>query len=277
MDQDGCREFAEKAASMVTSDILPGFPCMIAVDHSLTGGVYGALAGHYGKENLSLVILDSHTDAIPMSKLAGAIMFDIDTNPNTVYERSDPFLYNRTDSYNASSFVHHMIANGVVDPRDVYIVGVSDYPEKRARRIKDPRIVDYVSAYTGLKKNGATIVTKKDWLMKTAKVKNRLKKIRTPFVYLSVDMDIGARNAVEGVRFRNWRGLQEKQIYRLVDAITEAGQNKWELVGMDITEINPRIAGRPLGDTVDRTYEVAANLVRKVVFDNFAASGSADK
>ena len=267
MDQDGCRRFAEKVETLVQESILPDFPCMVAVDHSLTGGVYNALASHYGKENLSLLILDSHTDAVPMSTLAKAIFYDIDTNPNTVYDRSDPFLYNRTDSYNASSFVHHMVAEGIVDPRDLYIVGVSDYPEKRALRINDPRIVDYVSVYTGLKKQGATVITKKDCQMKTAKVKSLLKKIRTPYVYLSVDMDVGARNAVEGVRFRNWQGLSEKQIYRLIDSIADAGRNKWQLVGMDITEINPRIAGRVFGSAMDRTYKVAANLAKKMMFD----------
>jgi arginase family enzyme len=80
-------------------------------------------------------------------------------------------------------------------------------------------------------------------------------------------MDIGARNAVEGVRFRNWQGLQEKQIYRVVDSIAEAGHKRWELVGMDVTEFNPRIAGRMFGTVKDRTYEVAANLVKKMVFN----------
>jgi arginase family enzyme len=267
IDHGGCRRFAEKTADLVTSEVLPGFPCMIAVDHSLTGGVYQALADHYGKENLSLVILDSHTDALPMSTLAGAIMYDIDTNPSTHYDRTDPFLYNRPDSYNASSFIHHMIAEGIIDPRNLYIIGVSDYPRKRTLRIKDRRIVDYVTAFTGLKKKGATVITKNDCMLKTSKVKKLLKKIRTPYVYLSVDMDIGARNAVEGVRFRNWQGLQEKQIYRVVDSIAEAGHKRWELVGMDVTEFNPRIAGRMFGTVKDRTYEVAANLVKKMVFN----------
>jgi len=267
IDGGGCKTYADRVADAVRSEILPGFPFLVTVEHSLTGGVYRALADHYGRDKLSLVVLDSHTDAIPMSRLAGAIFYDIDTNPGSVYDASDPFLHDRAESYNASTFLHHMVAEGLLDPRDLYLLGVSDYPEKKVFRIKDRRIADYVSAFAGLRKEGATIVTKKECQLKPAKVNSLLRKIRTPYVYLSVDMDIGARNALDGVRFRNWQGLSEKQIYRLADSIAAAGGRDLQLVGMDITEINPRTAGMDDGSQVDRTYEIAANLGGRLVFD----------
>lgn len=266
IDQDGCREFADRIAAEVRSEILPAFPCLIAVDHSLTGGVFAALAKYYGRGSISLLVVDSHTDAVPMSRLAKAISYDAETNPDSVYDTADPFLFNRTESYNASSFLHHLMAEGLVDPRDLYILGVSDYPEKKALRIKDLRITEYVSTYAGLRKKGATIITKEDCQLKPVKVKTLLKKIRTPYAYLSVDLDIGARNALEGVRFLNWRGLSESQIYRLVETICQAGESAVQLVGADITEINPRSAGRQRGQSMDRTYQIAANLVKKIVF-----------
>lgn len=267
IDRGGCREFADRIREFVTSKILPAFPCLIAVDHSLTGGAYEAVSQHYGPENVSLVVIDSHTDAVPMSKLAAAIAYDAETNPNSVYDRNDPFLYNRSESYNASSFLHHLATGGVIDPRNLYVLGVSDSPGKKAFRIKDPRIADYVSIYTDLRRRGATVVTKKDLQLKPKKVKSLLNKIRTPYAYVSVDMDIGARNALEGVRFRNWQGLNEKQIYRLADLVAQAGGDRVRLVGMDITEINPRVAGRPMGTATDRTYPIAANLIRRLAFD----------
>jgi arginase family enzyme len=266
IDQNGCREFADRIAKEVRSKILPDFPCMIAVDHSLTGGAIEALTEYYGQKNISLLVVDSHTDAVPMSKLAKAIAYDVDTNPDSVYDKADPFLFNRPESYNASSFLHHLVADNLVDPRDLYILGVSDYPEKKALRIKDPRITDYTSAYADLKKQGATIVTKRECQLKPTKVKALLKKIRTPFAYISIDMDIGARNALNGVRFRNWQGLSETQIYRLVDTICQAGKSEVQIVGMDITEINSRIAGRQWGESVDRTYQIAASLVKRIAF-----------
>ena len=267
IDQNGCLDFANGVAETVRSQILPRFPCLVAVDHSLTGGVYRALAEHYGNDKLSLLVIDSHTDAVPMSKLAGAISYDMETNPSSPYDPSDPYLSNRAESYNASSFLYHLVADKIVDPRNLYILGVSDYPEKKALRIKDPRITDYLSAYTDLRKQGASIVTKRECQLKPTKVKTLLKKIRTPYAYVSIDMDIGARNALNGVRFRNWQGLSETQIYRLVDTICQAGKSEVQIVGMDITEINPRIAGRKWGNTVDRTYQIAASLVKRIAFD----------
>jgi len=267
IDRNGCREYADKVRDRVESGILPDFPCLIAVDHSLTGGVCAALSRHYGKENISLVILDSHTDAVPMSLLSGAIAYDMDTNPNSLYDRSDPFLFNRTESYNASSFLYHLIKDGIIDPKNLYILGVSDAPEKKAFRIKDPRITKYTGVWTALHQQGATLITKKDCQLKPGKVATLLQKISTPYAYVSIDMDIGARNAVEGVRFKNWQGLNEIQIYRLIDAVSEAGGKQLQVLGMDITEINYRKAGLNSMSGQDKTYEIAANIIRKIAFN----------
>jgi arginase family enzyme len=266
IDKGGCRDFSGQVRDFVSTEVLPDFPCLVAVDHSLTGGAFEAISQHYGPGEVSLVVIDSHTDAVPMSKLAEAIFYDVETNPNTVYDRADPLLYNRSESYSASSFLHHLVAGGIVDARDLYILGVSDYPGKKALRIKDPRIAGYVAAYTDLKKAGATIVTKQDCQLKPSKVKSLLRKIRTPYVYLSVDMDIGSRNALHGVRFRNWQGLSESQLLRLVSTVWNAGGTELTLVGMDLTEIDPRRAGQPLETGQDATYRIAAGLVRQFAF-----------
>lgn len=266
IDQNGCQDFADGVAETVRTQILPRFPCMVAVDHSLTGGVYRSLAEHYGRNKLSLLVIDSHTDAVPMSKLAGAISYDMDTNPTSPYDPADPYLRNRPESYNASSFLHFILADGLLDPRDLYILGVSDFPNKKAFRIKDSRIVEYIKAYTDLRKRGATIITKEECRLKPTKVKSLLSKIRTPYVYVSIDMDIGARNALDGVRYRNWQGLSEAQIYRLTDTISQTGGQDVQIVGMDITEINARTAGKQNGTTLDRTYQIAANLVERIAF-----------
>ncbi len=150
IDENGCRRIAEDVAGIVSEKILPDIPCMIGIDHSLTGGVYKSLAEFYGRDNVSLIVIDSHTDAIPMSALSDAIQYDIDTNPDSVHDPGDPFLYNRPDSYNASSFIHHMAAEGIINPKNLYIFGVSDYPEKKTFRIKDPRISGYTGAYAGI-------------------------------------------------------------------------------------------------------------------------------
>ncbi|MBI4777005.1 MAG: arginase family protein [Deltaproteobacteria bacterium] len=265
-DRNGCLEFASEIRRRVVDDILPHIPCMIAVDHSMTGGVIEALSEHYGSEHLSLVALDSHTDAIPVPVVSEAIQYDLDTNPGTLYDRDDPFLHNRPDSYNAGSFLLGLLDRGIVLPRQVFVLGVSDYPPKRAFRIKDPRVARFVGAYSDLKRRGVTIVTKNECLTSPSKLEHLLRRIDTSYVYISVDMDIGARNALEGVRFRDRQGLQEKQMYHLANALRKLLSAGIELAGLDITEINPRRAGRLFSSKKDATYRIAANLIRKVAF-----------
>jgi arginase family enzyme len=266
IDRDGCRDMAARVEHFVRDTILPGIPCMVAVDHCLTGGVIRALAAHYGKENLTTVVLDSHTDAVPMSVLSAAVQYDIDTNPDSPHFKDDPFLYNRTESYNASSFIHHLLEEQVILPGNLMILGASDLPQKRAARIKDRRIADYVDVFGRLKRKGVKLVGKKDCQTKPTKVKNLFRQIKTPYVYVSIDMDIGSRNAVEAVRFRDWKGLSANQIYGLAAALTGRLGKGLELVGMDVTEFNARRAGQPGAAGFDQTYEIAAELIKRIAF-----------
>lgn len=266
IDSDGCRSLADGVAEFVSRRVLPHLPVMIGIDHSLTGGLYSALTRHYGKGNVSLIVIDSHTDAVPMGALAGAVQYDAQTNPSSLHDEDDPFLYNRPDSYNASSFLDCLIRDGVVDPKQLYLIGVSDFPDKKSLRIKDDRMKQYTNAYLGLRRKGARIITKKECKLSPKKVKGLLNSISTPYAHLSIDMDIGANNALNGVRFRNWTGLNEAAIYKIADMVTQVFARSTQLVGMDICEIDPRRAGELLPSGRDRTYDIAAELIRKIIF-----------
>lgn len=268
VDHGGFETYAQQVGNFIGTHIFPDIPCMVAVDHSLTGGAYRKLVELYEPEDISLIVLDSHTDAIPMSIMAGMIQFDIDTNPDTVHDRHDPFLYDRRDSYNASSFLNYLLVEEVLKPQNLYLIGISDYPPKHAFRIKDPRIEDYVHIFSELKGRGVTILTKNDFLISPSKIKNVLAHIKSPYVYISVDLDIGARNGVEGVRFLERQGLNERQIYRLVDFLRDPLSKGIRLVGMDLTEINPRKAGSRYSTGEDKTYQIAANIVRGLLWGN---------
>lgn len=262
IDQGGYETYAKMVGDLIADHISPDIPCMLAVDHSLTGGAFKKLTELYEPETISLIILDSHTDALPMSILSGTIQYDIDSNPDTLYDRNDPFLYDRPDSYNASSFIYYLLAEKVVKPQNLYVLGISDYPPKHAFRIKDQRVESYVNIFSELKRKGVTLVTKKDLLISPSKIRHILSGIKTPYVYISIDMDIGARNGMEGVRFLERQGLNEKQIYQIVDALKGLLSHGVRLAGMDISEINPRKAGRPQPGGKDQTYQIAANVIK---------------
>ncbi len=266
MDHGGFETYAQKVGDFIATNIFPDIPCLLAVDHSLTGGAFKKLVELYEPEDVSLIVLDSHTDAIPMSVMAGMIQYDIDTNPDTVHDRHDPFLFDRQDSYNASSFVYYLLAKEVLKPQNLYLIGISDYPPKHAFRIKDPRIENYVNIFSELKRKGVTVLTKNDFLISPSKAKNILNYIKTPYVYVSIDLDIGARNGIEAVRFLEREGLNERQIYRLVDLLRSLFSRGIRLAGMDLTEINPRKAGGHLSTGEDKTYRIGANILKKLLW-----------
>lgn len=259
IDRNGCREAADEVGRFIEKEVFPDIPCLIAVDHSLSGEVYRRVAKRHAPEETALVVLDSHTDAVPMSILAPAIQYDALTNPESVHDPEDPLLYNRPDSYNTSSFLFHLLTEGVVLPRNLYLLGISDYPPKQAFRLKDERIRDYVDFYRELRNTGVTLVTKDELLSSPARVRRILEGIKTPYLYVSVDMDIGARNALEGVRFLDRQGLNEPQLFRLIGYLREVLDRGVRLAGLDLTEFNPRKA------SLDQTYPIAARIIKNLV------------
>ena len=259
IDRNGCRESAEEVGRFVDDEIFPHIPCLIAVDHCLAGEVYRRVAERHAPEETALVVLDSHTDAIPMSILSPAIQYDAEKNPDSVHDPEDPLLYGRPDSYNASSFLYNLLTEGVVLPRNLYLLGISDYPPKHAFRLKDERINNYVHFYRELKNAGVTLVTKDELLSSPSRVRRILEGIKTSYLYVSVDMDIGARNALEGVRFLDRQGLNAPQLFRLVGFLREVLNRGVKLAGLDLTEFNPRKAG------LDQTYPIAAQIIKELL------------
>ena len=260
IDRDGCRRQAELAGRFAVEQIHPNIPCLIGVDHSLTGGILQSLAGIYDPGDITLIVLDSHLDAMTMPLLAGAIEYDLENNPDSLYDADDPYLKSRPDSFNASSFLHFLLEEETIYPENLYVLGISDYPPKHAFRIKDPRIKAYTQAYSGLKAEGARILTKKDLTASPEKLKRLLGRIDTPYVYISIDLDIGSNNAVGGVRFRDWTGLSEIQLNNLARLLHQTITRGPRLIGLDVTEINPRLAYD------DDTYYVAATLIEIILF-----------
>ena len=54
IDSNGCWKYAERVRQFVNESIADGLPAMIAVNHSMAGGVLRALARRYTSENIRL-------------------------------------------------------------------------------------------------------------------------------------------------------------------------------------------------------------------------------
>lgn len=110
-----------------------------------------------------------------------------------------------------------------------------------------------------------TLLTKNDLLLSPSKTKNILSHIKTSYVYISIDLDIGARNGINAVRFLERQGLNERQIYRIIDLLKDLLSRGVRLAGMDFTEINPRRAGRNDSTGTDQTYRITANIIKRLL------------
>ncbi|MHB9148872.1 MAG: arginase family protein [Thermoleophilia bacterium] len=270
-DAGGCLTAADVVAGLLKEHVLPDLPCLIAVDHSLAGGAITALADRLGPENLTVVVLDAHTDAIPVSVTADAIYYDAETNPGSHYSLDDPLLYGRADSYNASSFLHYLLESGIVLPRQLHLMGVADYPPSRAFRLEDPRMVRYTGAYAALKRRGVNILTRDDITANRARVEWALDSIDTPYLYVSVDLDVGAGSSLKGVRFRDRKGLTPEILESIAASLGRAVR-KVQLVGLDISEIDTRTAGPGLRAPGDRTYDFACLFIEALLGDRLAVA-----
>jgi hypothetical protein len=193
------------------------------------------------------------------------------------------YLYaSRKESYNGGTFVRYLIEEGVILPRNLYIIGVSDKP---------PLISDFtnnsvkhlVKCYNEFIEKGITIIDKSS-IQKNgicASILPSLKRIDAQNIYISVDIDVGANNALYGAReMMGIKGLSELQIYGIALLIREFIERKnINLIGIDIMETDAYTAGKILPNgTIDRTYNIEENLIRILLgFSSLRLSTSTSK
>lgn len=267
IDGNGCKVYADIVEAIISSEILPATPCLIGIEHSISGGAIKACADYYGRNNISVVVFDSHTDAIPLPIMENLIQHDIETNPESIYNRDNPYIKDRADTYNTASFIMYLIDERIIDPEKLYVIGVGDYPEKTVAAVNDKRVQDYFKHFQYLKSMGVQFITKKELQEDNSRAVELLAQIETPNLYVSVDIDIGSANALIGCRYINRRGLDEHQIYYLAYLVKCILQGDKNLAGLDVMEINPRYAGAYLENFgQDRTYNIAANLIKLMAF-----------
>lgn len=262
LDSDGCREYKDRVRDFAR-DLER--PLMIGGDHSLTGGVVEALAERY--EELKLIVLDSHFDGIPSpirNGLIGYMMENMPDHERFGYRASD-YVFSSTgrkDSYNGGSFLYHLINDGIIEARDITVVGPSDYPSEKLERVQDPRVKEFVQVYKGLEREGVKIVHRGiiEGLGLDEAINRCIdQRFATSKIYISVDLDIGSRTALMGARFIDVEGLREAEIYKAVLSLYKSAAS---ILGADLMEIDPWRAGQMIGGVKDRTYNVCGNIVR---------------
>lgn len=259
IDANGCLEYANYLCELIERNN-DKIPIMVGIDHSLTGGSIKAITHRIKNTDVSLIIFDSHFDAVTSDVRCGLIQYDIENNPASIHNPYDPFIKNRVNSYNTDSFLNYIVKEEIIPFENIYVIGVSDYPPKAAFEIDDPRVRSYVDLYTGLIEEGITIIRNEDILKNN--FNEKIKDISTSHVYISFDVDICGNSSVYGARFMDgYVGLHEGDLRRVLLSIYKLARHGVKLAGIDISEIDIYTAGNKYRGKKDKTYSIFSSVL----------------
>ncbi|MHA2180048.1 MAG: arginase family protein [Promethearchaeota archaeon] len=265
----GIRNYSEKLENYVRKNILPDFPLMIGVDHSLTGGVLKALSHEYGQENLLVLIFDAHFDGLPanislniakyMSEHPDEINPLISEDINAVDKNLDI-----VDNYTCASFLFFLLKEKVINPENLIVFGCQDYPDAKFRSMDDPRIQEFVEFYKNTEQKGVRFIPKSDSSSMIRKLSTILKETEQSKLYLSFDTDVGALKEIIATRFRNAIGIDQLTIINAAKSIKNViDRKKIDLIGLDIMEIETHLLNKvfPKSRRTDQTIKVVDSFL----------------
>lgn len=234
------------------SGILPSICGLLSTDHSTAAGCYLACADYYGKENVSLLVIDSHFDAVPLSL-------------RIPLERKNLHSALPRDTFNCGNFIAWLIDEFETPPANIIVVGPSDYPPAPMSEERED-VHNYREAYLSFLERGVRVFPKSE-VKETAfweEFDGTLDGIKTPYLYVSLDADAGCANCTNAVRFMDTVGLDEMSLMKIAWAVSKrVGDGRFELAGFDVSEIDVHLLGLegPEGEK-DRTEDVCNMFVK---------------
>jgi arginase family enzyme len=262
--KDAIRIYSERLEVYMKNNILPDFPLMIGVDHSLTGGVLKALSNEFGSEDLLVLIFDAHFDGIP-ANIALNIAKYMNEHPDEINPliSEDIKAVNKNldivDNYTCASFLFFLLKEKVINPENLIIFGCQDYPDAKFRSIDDPRIQEFVEFYNDTEQKGVRFIPKSDSSSMIKKLSTILKETEKSKMYISFDTDVGALREIIATRFRNAIGIDQNTISSAAKTIKNViNSKKIDLIGLDVMEIETHLLNKvfPKSGRRDQTIEV---------------------
>jgi arginase family enzyme len=241
-DSGSLFKIVKQLQSFITASVLPEIPIMIGIDHSATAGVISALAESYGPEMLSVVVLDQHFDAIPLSvRLAGASRANSDFVPGTPFAPlNTPAGF--SDQFCCGNFWAYLLDNGIVLPENLLFIGVADYPNQETVSQRD----SFQKLYLSFEERGCSFFPRWqfDGFHSDTLTRFYREKITTPYVYVSLDLDVGSYNSTYAARYMDRQGISKQNILDVANIIaSECCQERFKIAGLDIMEFNMHFLG----------------------------------
>ena len=258
-ENKGFWETSRQIKHFVMEKIFPATPLMIGIDHSSTGGVLSALAERYGAENIGVIVLDQHFDAIPPSIRIKAHL--LDQGSSITEQILMPFSNANSDEYSCGNFLAYLMEEGAVMPENLLFIGVADYPMNTMNENWRP----FVEAYRDFEQRGCHFFPQ--WLFREPYLDKLThfvsEHIKTPYVYVSLDLDIGAMNCIHAARYMDTPGISREKLLDIAKVIANnLKEDTFSLIGLDVMEFNTHFLGINTGDGIeDRTIDVVKNFI----------------
>jgi arginase family enzyme len=264
VDQGGLRHTANRLKAFVADCVLPDVPVMIGVDHSATGGVIAALSEHLGAEQLSVVILDRHFDALSLADRLPSQTAD-DALPTSVGAVA-------SNEYCCGNFWAHLIDDGVVLPQNLLFIGVADHPADQTA----PHSRRFDSVYGEFIARGCSFFPNSRFVGNYAeRLKSfLLERIDTRYLYVSVDVDVGTDRCVHAARYMDGPGLDREAVLAVARILADARRcGRFEIAGVDLMEFNMHLLGIEIEPgLIDQTMPLAIDFVETLMDCNHPAS-----
>ena len=257
LDTGGCAIVSARLREFVRDRVLPLTPFMIGVDHSLTGGVLDAICGP-DPEEMALLIMDSHFDAIPSQVRRAAAT---EAGDDGAASEAEP----EPESYNCGTWVAGVIERELVAPSNIVVLGASDRPPD-AGGAEDEGMAAFRDAYSSFEERGVRVITKQRIreIGPAEAAREALDGLRAKSIYVSLDADTGAGEQVKAVRFLDTIGLEPEEVVGLCGCIaSEVAAGGLGLAGFDVMEIDVHLADIP--GSGDRTIEMCAAAAREIM------------
>jgi arginase family enzyme len=239
LDGGGALAVAQQVHEFVSRQVLPLRPIMIGVDHSASGGVVSALSEALGPDQLTVVVLDYHFDGLPAAvRMLPSLAEQLSEAPLP----EQRLRGSHVTEYCCGSFWAHLLRSQILRPERLLMIGVGDYPGPAP----GPQWECFRRSYLDFEKQGCGFFPLAAFAGNYHEPLTRFLRtsITTPYVYVSLDLDVASGHCVHAARYMDGLGISQEQLLevaRLVRDQSEAGA--YEIAGLDVMEFNMHLLG----------------------------------
>jgi len=146
------------------------------------------------------------------------------------------------------------------------LIGVADYPVKLKKSGRDSL---FRKCYLSFEERGCRFFPLSRFSDRYLELLTRFieEGVRTPYLYVSLDLDVGSYNFTQAARYMDLPGISAQNLLDIAALIKRTCQrNKVNLAGLDIMEFNMHFLGLETEDgTKDNTLENVGNFITAIL------------